>query len=140
MLVILDANVFVSAAITPTGIARTVVEAGIQGRFEYAVCPSLLNEVADVLTRSKISQFLPPGVGQRFLADVNGRARREDDPVELTKVSRDPSDEYLVALAVAVGADAVVTGDGDLLDLSDPPVPILSLRDFLGRLEASTTD
>jgi predicted nucleic acid-binding protein len=51
-------------------------------------------------------------------------------------VSRDPSDDYLLALAIAVRADHLVTGDADLLDLTDPPVPITSLREFADLLEA----
>lgn len=134
MLVVLDANIFVSAAIRPTSIARAVVQAGIAGRFDYAVCPTLLDEVVDVLGRQKISRLLPHDAAARFVVDVRGRARLETDPPNPPRVSRDPRDDYLVALAVSVGADAVVTGDADLLDLSDPPVPIMSLRSFVEAL------
>jgi predicted nucleic acid-binding protein len=52
-------------------------------------------------------------------------------------VSRDPDDGYLVALAISVSADALVTGDADLLDVSDPPVQIVALRPFLESLPGS---
>ena len=77
----------------------------------------LLNEVSDVLARTKISRLLPPDAAHRFVADVRGRARHEDDPSITARASRDPGDDYLVALAVEAGVDAIVTGDADLLDL-----------------------
>lgn len=138
MLVVLDANIFVSAAITPSSIARAVVQAGIAGRFDYAVCPTLLDEVGDVLGRAKISGLLPHDAAARFVVDVRGRARLESDPPSPPRVSRDPHDDYLVALAVSVGAEATVTGDADLLDLSDPPVAIMRLRNFAEALGLTT--
>ena len=137
MLVVLDVNVFVAAAITPAGVARSVVEAGIAGRFDYVACPALLGELADVLARPKISRLLPRDVADRFIADVRGRARLEPDPTEPTAVSRDSDDDYLVALAISVSADALVTGDADLLDVADPPVRIVALRPFLESLPDS---
>jgi len=38
------------------------------------------------------------------------------DPPVLREVLRDPTDDYLVELAQAGGAEAIVTGDRDLLD------------------------
>lgn len=134
MLVVLDVNVFVSAVVTPTGVARSVVEAGIGGRFDYVACPALLAELADVLARPKIRRLVLGDVADRFIADVRGGARLEPDPTETSPVSRDPDDEYLVALAISVSADALVTGDADLLDVSDPPVRIVALRRFFESL------
>lgn len=134
MLVVFDANIFVSALITPTGLARRVVQAGIEGRFEYAVCPTLVRELEEVVTRPKIAEMVQPGATERFLADVRGSARLEEDP-EVALVSRDPKDDYLVALAVAVGVDHLVTGDKDLLALGDPAVRVTSLRAFADLVE-----
>jgi uncharacterized protein len=38
------------------------------------------------------------------------------DPKDIEGVLRDPDDDYLVALAQEAGAEAIVTGDKDLLD------------------------
>jgi predicted nucleic acid-binding protein len=46
-------------------------------------------------------------------------------------------DDYLVALAVVAQADALISGDRDLTDLQDPPVPVLTPRTFLVRLDES---
>jgi predicted nucleic acid-binding protein len=39
-----------------------------------------------------------------------------EDPIEPEALLRDPSDDYLIALAKAAGAEAIVTGDKDLLE------------------------
>jgi hypothetical protein len=51
-------------------------------------------------------------------------------------VCRDPHDDYLVALAVATGAESIVTGDRDLLELPEPPVAVLTPRALIERLDA----
>lgn len=52
-------------------------------------------------------------------------------------VSRDPDDDYLVALAEAAEVDALVAGDKDLLTARPAIVPVVTPRAFLDRL--STT-
>jgi len=47
---------------------------------------------------------------------------------------RDPDDEWVVASAVAGGADVIVTGDKDLVSLKKSPVDILTPREFWERL------
>ena len=127
MLVVLDANVFISALLIPGGLARGVVQAAVDGRFDFAVCPRLLAEVDGVARRPKIARAVGPA--GEFLADITMAGAMYPDP-EVVALTRDSDDDYLVALAIAAGADHLVTGDADLLDLSDPPVAITSLRAF----------
>ncbi len=134
MLVVFDPNVFVSALITPKGRARQVVQAGIEGQFEYAICPTLLDELERVSRRPRIASLVPGETAARFIVDVRGGARLEPDP-EVRAVSRDPADDYLVALAVSINADHLVTGDKDLLELAHPAVRITTLREFADLVE-----
>jgi predicted nucleic acid-binding protein len=48
-------------------------------------------------------------------------------------VLRDPKDDYLVALAVAGRAEAIVTGDRDLLDHDGLVPPAITPRDACER-------
>lgn len=57
-----------------------------------------------------------------------------DDPAVPPPVSRDPRDDYLVALARATSAHVLVSGDDDLLDLDLPDLKIVSPREFLDLL------
>jgi putative PIN family toxin of toxin-antitoxin system len=128
--VVLDPNVLVSALITPRGRARQVVQAGIAGEYEYVVCPALLGELHDVASRPRIARLVTADASDRLLADIRGGARSEPDPAEIPLICPDPDDDYLVALAVEVGADHLVSGDAALLGLKHPPVSIISLRTF----------
>jgi predicted nucleic acid-binding protein len=58
------------------------------------------------------------------------------DPPEPAPISRDPKDDYLIALGRAASAHVLVTGDDDLLDLELPELKIVSPREFLDLLPA----
>lgn len=62
------------------------------------------------------------------------------DPAPLPEtVSRDPDDDEVLAVAVAAEADAILTGDDDLLVLKTyQGIPILSPRQFVERLDRSS--
>ncbi len=50
------------------------------------------------------------------------------DPVDPARVLRDPDDDYLLALATSAGAEAIVTGDKDLLEHLDLQPPAITAR------------
>lgn len=52
-------------------------------------------------------------------------------------MSRDPDDDYLIALARTARADALVSGDADLTDLDLTDLPVLTPRQFLEDLVAA---
>lgn len=132
MLAALDAGVFVSAAINPYGVASRIVAAAIDGRFDHLLCPRLVGDFTDVLSRPKITKRLSVPLRERFIADVVGVGRDVGDPIEVVAVSRDPKDDYVLALATEHAA----TGDDDLQALSGSPVPVLRLRAFLDLLDS----
>jgi len=53
-------------------------------------------------------------------------------------VSRDPNDDYLVALARRSGAEALISGDDDLLSLTDLDPPVLSPAQAVAQLDTAT--
>ena len=59
-----------------------------------------------------------------------------DPPGPHAAVCRDPDDDYLVALATASGADAIVTGDLDLLavDPKQLSFEVVTPRQLVDRL------
>jgi predicted nucleic acid-binding protein len=84
------------------------------------VCPTLLAELEEVLSRPKFASL-----GRDVVITLVSRLKTEgvlaDDPEVQPGVTADPDDDYLVALAREVGADCLVSGDPDILesDLED---------------------
>jgi putative PIN family toxin of toxin-antitoxin system len=128
---VLDPNVLVAAAIRPEGVAAQCLHAYGEGRFELVVSPLLLAELRTVLRREKFRRFLTIEQGDRLVEALARDASIAEDPPEPTGVSRDPRDDYLVALARASAAHVLVSGDNDLLELDLPDLRVVSAREFL---------
>jgi predicted nucleic acid-binding protein len=61
-------------------------------------------------------------------------ALQTEDADEVPAVTRDPDDDYLVALAYESEADVLVSGDRDLLETQGLDVEVISPREFVERL------
>jgi putative PIN family toxin of toxin-antitoxin system len=112
-------NVLVSAVLAPGGVCgRLVTAAAAAGEWVLVVSPSLLEEFTAVLSRPKFS-FVPGGQVVRFVAVITRVAQVVPDAQQpWPKVSPDPDDDYLVALARDAAVDAWVSGDSDLTGLA----------------------
>ncbi len=128
--VVIDPNVLVSAAITPSGATAAVTDlfdAGIiVGRL-----PKLLTELGGVLRREKFRQYPSPQAIEAYVPELARRSERRDDPPDPPAVSPDSGDDYLIALARAADADALISGDTDLTELDLPDLPVLTPRQLL---------
>ena len=131
MRVVLDPNVLVSAAISPAGPPRQILTAWTNERFDLIVSPAVLDELADVLARPKLERFITTAIAVAFIDGLATDAIIVADPPDPPSVSPDPDDDYLIALALAAGADYLVSGDRHLLELTEPDPPILTPRQFL---------
>lgn len=110
------------------------MRAWLEGAFELVVSPLLIAELVDVLARPKFARQAAAGRAEAYVAAIAGDALRIDDPRDRPRVSPDKDDDYLIALARAARADAIVSGDRHLTDLADVIPPVLTPRQFLERL------
>lgn len=127
---ILDPGVLVSALITPTGTAATVLRAAREGSFDLLVSRLLLDELESVLRRDKFRRYLDlddVSAGIRLLLDEGQLVEDPDGPPPLR--CADPQDDYLIALAHQEQA-ALVSGDRHLLELKGK-IPVFSPGEFL---------
>ena len=138
MRVVADANVLVSAALGRSLEAPSVIvlDVALDGRLELVTSPKLLAEVADVLGRPRLRRYLSTDEATRY---VDVLAALNDPAEPHAAVCRDSRDDYLVAFAQSSGAEAVVTGDLDLLaiDPNEHEIEILTPRLLVERLAAS---
>lgn len=128
---VLDPNVLISALLSPSGSPAALVARWLAGEFELVVSEQLLAELRRALAYPKLRSRITAEEATAF-ADLLGRtATRVEDPATSPRRSRDPGDDYLLALAEASAA-ILVTGDQDLFALADAPV--LSPAAFLKSL------
>lgn len=134
---VVDVSVLVSAAITPRGTPpHQVVQAWASGQFELIASPRLLAELRRTLTRPKLARYIYHDRAEQFARELETNARIVDDPIEVVPATRDPDDDYLVALAKASDANLIVSSDRDLLEADLADVAVVHPRDFVGQLNS----
>lgn len=134
LLAVIDPGVLVAGLAAPHGVTGQLVAAVRAGRVRLVVSPLLLDELTNVALRAKFHPKLDAPAVTRFTERLVKVAELVEDPVDRPAVTRDPKDDYLVALAVAARADVLVSGDKDLTDLANPPLPVLTPHAFLEQL------
>lgn len=134
MKVVIDPNVLVSAALA-SGASSQLIDRWLTDRpFELVVCPMLIGELRDVLTRDKFRRWLTLKDAEGFVDLLDTEAEIRPDPTEIPPVTADPKDDYLVALFRDNDADLLVSGDSDLLDLTANDLTVVTPAELLARL------
>jgi putative PIN family toxin of toxin-antitoxin system len=138
VLVVLDANVFVSAAIQ-RGASHRIVQSWLTGSatFEIVMCPALLDEIREVLTtRPRLRKWVSLETATLFVDTIATLVDLVEDPVGIDAETRDPDDDYLIALARSTDAELIVSGDKDLLRWEAQQPPVITPAEFEQRLSA----
>lgn len=134
MRAVLDANVLISALLAPQGAPARLIARWLAGGFELIASEQLLSELRRALGYSKLRARVPTEEAAAYVELVTSTATMVPDPPDPPRRSRDPGDDYLLALA-ANSASVLVSGDRDLLDLASD-LPIYSPAGFLAKIEA----
>lgn len=94
-----DVNVLVSAVRSPGGQCGRLLEDATGGRWRPVVSLRLIEELEEVLARPKFKDVLGQETIDRFLADLLSISEWAEDPEAASApATRDPDDEYLLAL------------------------------------------
>jgi hypothetical protein len=86
------------------------------GQVELVSSEDLLVELADVLAKARLRDWIPEETAL-LLRRLYAQGASFYEPGPSPQVCRDPRDDYLLALAAASEADYLVTRDEDLLAL-----------------------
>lgn len=114
MLVILDTNVLLSGLRAGRSPPADIVDAWRKGRFRLVTSTEQIEEFRRAARYPQLASSLPRGAVGRVINALRSaevvleRLRRAGD-------APDPGDDYLLAMAIAAGADFLVTGDKPLL-------------------------
>jgi putative PIN family toxin of toxin-antitoxin system len=117
---VFDCMVFVQAVASARGPACACYELVRGGKLTLFVSPEVIAEARDVLGRSKLRRKLSALTSEaveEFLRDVESRSVMVADVPRTFRLERDPKDERYLDLAIAAGAQYLVSWDRDLLDL-----------------------
>jgi putative PIN family toxin of toxin-antitoxin system len=131
---VVDPGVIVSALLSPHGAPARLDLRWLGGEFELVVCPHLLEELGGVLLRPKFREVASRDEIQELVEVIRRGAVSRPDPVVREGLTRDPADDYLVALAQTSDVDYLVSVDQDLTTLTSVLPPVLSPAAFLALL------
>jgi len=129
---VLDTIVFVSALLAESSLPDQLVGHWRRGEFVLLSAALQLVELKDVTRYPKIRTRIKAAVAGRLMNDLRKIAVMVD-PLPAVDASRDPFDNYLLAIALGGEADFLVTGDKPgLLSLRQHErTKIVSVRDFM---------
>jgi putative PIN family toxin of toxin-antitoxin system len=128
--IVVDTNALVSRLLLPGSVAgRAVARAVDRGR--PLVSEAAMVELTTVLGRAKFDPYVSLAGRQQFIR-LLGRIAELVPILRPVRACRDPKDDMFLEVAVNGGADLIVTGDRDLLELHPfLRIPILSPADYL---------
>ena len=132
MIVVLDASIFVSAALKADSLPEQALLRAVDAPNRLILSQEVEDEYREVIFRPKFDRFASVERRRRIL-DIVVFAAERIEPSESIRECRDPKDGKYLALAVAGRADVVVSGDVRHLLSMNPwrGIPILSPAGFL---------
>ncbi len=127
--VVLDTGIVLSALLFPGKNPHRALLKAQQGH--VLASDETLLELAEVMSRSRFDRYLERGLRRELVADYTN-ACETILILHPIRACRDPRDDKFLDVAVHGRADAIITGDQDLLILNPfRSIAILSPRDYI---------
>ncbi|MCE1171591.1 MAG: putative toxin-antitoxin system toxin component, PIN family [Azovibrio sp.] len=139
---VIDTNVWISGLLSSSG-APAQVTRWVVRNSQPVFSAETFAELKGRLWRPKFDRYVTLEQRQRFLLDLESIAHWVEVPsaIAAKMLCRDPADDKFLHVALAAGAHCLITGDQDLLVLSETAsalgVRILSPADAMGQSEFS---
>lgn len=132
MIIMLDTNIIISAALFPNGRTAQAFMKALQPPYQPVVCDYVVDELHRKF-RSKFPQRLTELEAFLFNALLFIKlVPTPEDVVDAEKKIRDPKDRPILRAALETGVDLFLTGDRDFLESSVTDPRIISVPEFLG--------
>jgi len=122
--VVIDTNVLISAALLPASVPAQCVD-WVLANATLLFSPSTFEELQTRLWRPKFDRYLSLEQRQAILYDVGAAALWVTPKTSAAAISRDPSDDPFIHLALAGKAAWLITGDQDLLAVAGLEKPAI---------------
>lgn len=125
---VVDTNIFVSAAIKPDGLQRAVVNLALAKPARLYASPEIIAEYRGVLSRAELG--IRKGLRRQLLDLIEARAHVVR-PAQQLQVTKDPNDNMFLECADAARADYLITGNTRDFPPFWKSTKIVSSREFL---------
>ena len=138
---VVDTNVLLSAALTPRGVAATLLDR-LLAESRLVFSDVTFEEIETRIWKPKFDRHLSVDIRRRLLNDLRGGAIWVKPAKELAgrSWSRDPDDDAFIRAALAADARRLVSGDDDLLRVHPlDTLWILSPRAALDEISSAMT-
>ena len=136
--VVFDTNVLISAAISKNGPPARSLRLVLRGHARLAFSAPTFAVVKSRLSKPKFDKYVSKAARREFPERIFG----SPEPVMIDSARfgcRDPQDDMILETALVGEAEAVVTGDRDLLVMHPfQDIPVLTRADFLTRTEEAS--
>ena len=136
--VVIDTNTALSGLIW-NGPPSQIINAAQEEQIALFTSDVLLNELGGVLRRAKFARVLAQSnlTPDQLIEEYQKLVTRIDAPPLAEPAARDPDDDAVLACALAAQAEAIISGDADLLVLGNyQEIPILTAPELLARLSS----
>lgn len=134
--VIFDANIILSFFLTSGPTITTLFSVWKSGFFRVFISPQITSEIKQVSGYPKLQKYLSSETKRRLFVLLD-RHMRKTYPKTKVNFRRDPGDAIYLEAAQSCGADYIVTGDSDLLDLKIfGKTKILTPKEFLEKVNS----
>jgi putative PIN family toxin of toxin-antitoxin system len=132
---VIDTSILVSSFLFPNSVPAQVLKLADKGIYDCYISAIILEELKRSLNNPKLrkSYHYSDSAIKIWCDDLLRITEVITKPLpEIPPTCRDPNDEHVIAAAVAIGAERIVTGDRDLLDLGHyQTIRMVSARDFV---------
>ena len=130
MRVVFDTNIFISALVIPGSQAEKAVFKILDGDDTLLISKPILDELLTTLAR----KFSRDSEALSQVAVMLTEMSEMVEPKHTVKIFKDDPDNRVLECAESGRADAIVTGDKEMLLLKQyRGIPLISLRDYLAR-------
>ena len=131
MRIVVDTNVLISGAFY-SGPPLQILQACMAGEFQLALSPQILVEYRRVGEEFSQKRHNPDFKG--LLSLLVSQALIVEAPELAEPICRDPHDDKFISCALSVDAEVIVSGDKDLLAISDQlTISVMRPREFVDR-------
>jgi len=143
MKIILDTNIYISSFVFDSHVENFYLEILKKDEIDIYFSDETFDELVKKLDLKEFSSILAKSkrlIGRididSFIQNIKTNSIIISDPTEKVVICRDPNDNKFLELAKAIQADYIISGDKDLLDLSEfEGVRIVKPSEFLVKID-----